>query len=54
MDSKGPKPWNEEDEVQTIELDKASAGAAGTKSIPSQGGGNEDDPLDDERPQELD
>ena len=43
MDSKNPKTWNEDDEVKTIELDKASGGAAGTKSIPSQGGGDADD-----------
>ena len=41
MDSKETKPWNEEDEVTTVELNRASGGAAGTKSIPTQGGGSE-------------
>ena len=44
MDEKNSKPWNELDEVETQELTRAPGGAAGNKSITSQGGGDEDTP----------
>ncbi len=50
MDSKDTKPWNEDDEVTTGELNRASGGAAGTKSIPTQGGGDDRSSQDETTP----